>query len=138
MFSRKSGKGRSSKTPTAKAVEVFNSVHIVAERVGPVLCVRVVDEHITERESGILYDETEALIDERCTAIVLDLASVGMLASAGIGAVVKLHKRMGERKGMLAVCGLSTELTELFKLTRMDRLLMVKPDRDAAIAALSS
>ena len=102
------------------------------------LCVRVVDEHITERESGILYDETEALIDERCTAIVLDLASVGMLASAGIGAVVKLHKRMGERKGMLAVCGLSTELTELFKLTRMDRLLMVKPDRDAAIAALSS
>lgn len=136
MFSRRSNRGKPSSSETANRERVFSSVHVVADRVGPVLCVRVADENITEREAGILYDETEALIDERCTAIVLDLVEVTLLASAGIGTLVRLHKRIGERKGTLAVCSLSHELAEVFKLTRMDRLFDVHQDREAALAAL--
>lgn len=139
MFSRKGGKSKQSKSGEVPAPKpVFSSVHIEAERVGPVLCVLIKDEHITEREAGILYDETDAQIDDRCTAIVLDFSQVMMLASAGIGTLVRLHKRIGERKGTLAVCAMSEELAELFKLTRMDKLITVKPDRASALAGLMS
>ena len=138
MFSRKSGKlNRTKPVVSQDATPVFSSVHVDVERIGPALYVLVKDEHITEREAGILYDETDAQIDERCTAIVLDFSQVTMLASAGIGTLVRLHKRIGERKGSLAVCAMSEDLAELFKLTRMDKLITVKPDRVTALAGLT-
>lgn len=137
MFSRLTGKGKGEQPrDIPDAQRVFASTHITADTVGPVLCVFVVGETMSEREAGILFDETDAQINDRCTSIVVDLSSVTMMSSAGIGALVRIHKRIDERKGQLAVCGLSEELIELFKLTRMDRLFRVAPDRDAAIAVL--
>ncbi len=136
MFSRLTGKSRKDAGQTPQIERVFESVHTTADRVGPILCMTCIDESISEREAGILFDETDALIDDRCTGIVVDLQNVMMLTSAGIGALVRLHKRIGERKGRLAVCSLSAELAELFKLTRMDKLLVVAQDRESALAAM--
>ena len=135
MFSKFTGKNKKS-AATEPAERVFESVHTVADRIGPVLCMTCVEEAITEREAGIIYDETDALIDDRCTGIVVDLGNVMVLTSAGIGALVRMHKRINERKGKLAVCSLSDELLELFKLTRMDKLFVVAADRGAAVAEL--
>lgn len=136
MFSKFSGKTKKPKGGMPESERVFESVHLTADRVGPVLCVTVLGESITEREAGILYDETEAQVDERCTAIVVDLGHVMVMTSAGIGTLVRVHKRISERKGSLVVCGLSEELVELFKLTRMDKLFAVAGNRDDACAGL--
>jgi anti-anti-sigma factor len=136
VFSRLTGKSKKPKGPAEAAERVFESVHTTADRIGPVLCVTLIEEAVTEREAGIIYDETENLIDDRCSGIVVDLGNVMVLTSAGIGALVRLHKRIGERKGRLAVCSMSDELAELFKLTRMDKLFVVAADRDGAVTAL--
>ena len=138
MFSRLSGKNKKPGVDLASAERVFESVHITADRVGTALCVSIADEHVTEREAGIIYDESVAQLDDRCTGIVLDFSNVEMLASAGIGTLVRLHKRMKERKGQVALCGLSSELKELLKLTRMDKLLTVCDDKPSAVAAVVS
>ena len=136
MFSRFSGKTKKPGCEDLEVQRVFESVHLIADRIGSVLCVTVVGENISERESGILYDETDSQIDERCSAIVVDLRNVMMITSAGIGTLVRIHKRIAERKGTLTVCGLSEELAELFKLTRMDKLFSVSENRDSAIDGL--
>lgn len=136
MFSKFSGKSKKKAGGTPTPERVFESVHLTADRVGPVLCVTVIGEHITERESGILYDETDAQIDDRCNAIVFDLQHVTVMTSAGIGTLVRVHKRISERKGSLVVCGLNDDLVELFKLTRMDKLFTVAKDREGACAGL--
>jgi anti-sigma B factor antagonist len=117
---------------------VFESHHIEATLVSTAVVVLVRCENVSEREATILYEETEQLLDDRMVHIVVDLRHVEVLTSAGIGALVKLHKRAEGRGGTLAVCSLNKELTDLFKLTRMDRLFALVPDRAAALAAVGS
>ena len=116
--------------------QVFESHHISADRGGALLCVTVRCEGVSDREAGIVFSEADALLDDRCTGLVVDLGHVMVLTSAGIGTLVRLHKRMEERKGRLAVCSLNEELTELFKLTRIDRLFLLADDRDSALRVL--
>jgi anti-anti-sigma factor len=131
MFRKDDGGGES-----PEAVRAFESQHLVADRVGPILCVTVLCEAVSDREAHILYNETDGAIDDRCSNILVDLSKVGVLTSAGIGALVRLHKRIEERKGKLAVCALNPELAELFRLTRMDRLFVMAENRERALQDL--
>lgn len=116
-----------------ECVRVFESHHIEADRVGPALCVTVRCESVTDREASIIANETEGLIDGSFRSLVMDLTHVGVLTSAGIGTLVRTHKAMEGHKGRLVVCSLSEELDELFRLTRLDRLFTIAPDRAHAL-----
>lgn len=127
MF-RKEGEGGE-----AESVRVFESHHLQAERVGPALCVTVLCDSVSDREASIISNETEGLIDGTFRSLVMDLRHVGVLTSAGIGTLVRTHKAMEGHKGRLVVCSLSEELDELFRLTRLDRLFTIAPDRAHAL-----
>ena len=101
------------------------------DRAGGLLRVTVLCGRVSEREADILLGEIEPLLDG-AVSLIVDLGHVGVLSSAGIGMLVRLHKHAQKRGGRLAVCALNSELDELFKITRMDRLFLVAPDRDAA------
>lgn len=139
VFSRLGGKHRKEdEGGEAERVRVFESLHLRADRVGSALCVTVLCESVTEREAMILTNEVDPLLSADRPALVVDLGLVGVLTSAGIGALVRLHKRMEEVKGKMAVCGLNPDLAELFRLTRMDRLFLVVDSREQALARLGS
>lgn len=135
MFSKRSKK---SITPAGTHERVFDSLHMSADRVGPVLCVTCLDEAITERESGIITNETEPLLDPSCKAIIVDLHRVALLSSAGIGMLVRLHKHITSQNGSFLVCSLNDDLAELFKMTRMHKLFQIEPDRETAIRAATT
>lgn len=139
VFSRLGGKFRKTdEDGESDHVRVFESHHLRADRVASTLCVTVLCESVTEREAMILTNETDPLLAPDRPALVVDLGLVGVLTSAGIGALVRLHKRMDELKGKMAVCGLNPDLAELFRLTRMDRLFLVVETREQALARLGS
>ena len=86
----------------------------------------VLTEQVTERESKLLLDEIAQATDESGSArLVLDMKHVGVLASAGIGLLVQVHKRLKASGGALAVYGLSEDISQLLKLTRMDKLFTI-------------
>jgi len=64
--------------------------------------------------------------------IVLDFTPVQYLASQAIGIVVNLHKKTAAKGGKLMVCGLSPQLLQLLKITRMDRVLKIVKDQKEA------
>lgn len=117
--------------PDKQWERTHQSHHTEADRAGVLLRVTVLCEHVSEREAGLLFNEIEPMLDG-VESLIVDLGHVGVLTSDGIGMLVRLHKRVGERGGRLAVCALNDELAELFKITRMDRLFLVAPDRPAA------
>ncbi len=105
-----------------------------------------------EREQGIVVVKPKArrldasrapafraemlqLVQQGESRIVLDLADVDFIDSSGLGALVSVLKALGAR-GSLAVCGAGTSVVNLLKLTRMDRVFTVVPDRHAAAARL--
>ena len=68
--------------------------------------------------------------------LILDLSQVDYMSSAGLGTVVWLGKRMRESKQPFALAGLRDRVAHVFKLSGLDRILPVYPDRAGADAAV--
>ena len=97
---------------------------------------RIKFEKLTEREAPIIVDEITADAPGGRWKIALDLTDVTFVASAGIGAIVTLHKQCKANGGKLAVYGVSEDILQLLKLTRLNKLFTIAKDKDAALKAL--
>ncbi|WP_172327412.1 STAS domain-containing protein [Mangrovicoccus sp. HB161399] len=92
-------------------------------------------ERLTAANATAFKEEVLALIDQKQDKLVIDLSDVSFLDSSGIGAMVGLLKRLGNR-GEIVVCSLSSGVQQMFKITRMDRVFSSYSDANAAIAAI--
>lgn len=63
---------------------------------------------------------------------VLDLSRVEYMGSAMLGVLVNLRQRVNESHGRLVLCGMSAELTEIFRTCCLDRLFTVARHLDQA------
>ncbi|MGA0540514.1 STAS domain-containing protein [Neotabrizicola sp. VNH66] len=77
------------------------------------------------------------LVEAGHNLLVIDFAPVSFVDSSGVGALVGLLKRVGNR-GEIALCGLNESVLQLFRITRMDRVFSLQPDTARAISALQS
>jgi len=75
------------------------------------------------------------LVDEEdCRLIILDFEKVQYISSQAIGIVLNMNKKMSSLKhSKLILCGVGPKLMELIKITRLDRILMIKPTQKEAI-----
>lgn len=75
------------------------------------------------------------LVDEQDKRkIVLDMEKVQYLSSQAIGVVLTLYKKLGALKNSkLILCGVGPKLAELLKITRLDRMLVIKPTQKEAV-----
>jgi len=79
------------------------------------------------------------LVDEEDKRLViLDFSKVEFLSSQAIGIVIGLHRRLATLPhSKLLLCGVNGKLVELLKITRLDRVLTVKPSQKEAINSLA-
>ena len=101
------------------------------------LVAQVAVEKVGSREAQVIENELRAAAPNRKWKIVIDLASVTLLASMGLGMLVSLHKACAQNSGKLVICGLRPELLNLLKITHLERVLKIVPDKDAAVKALA-
>jgi anti-sigma B factor antagonist len=66
--------------------------------------------------------------------IVLDFEKVQYLSSQAIGIILTMNKKLSQlQHSKLVLCGIGPRLQELLKITRLDRLLTVKPSQKEAV-----
>lgn len=66
--------------------------------------------------------------------IAVDFGRVEFISSRAIGVLIQLHKKTAAlRGGLLVVCNLSPRLLELLKITRLDKVLTIKPSQTEAM-----
>ena len=84
-----------------------------------------------ERIANAIYP----LIDEQDKRmIVLDFAAVQYLSSQAIGILLTINRKLtGVPRSKLVLCGVSDKLMQLLKITRLDRVLTIKPTQREAI-----
>jgi len=75
------------------------------------------------------------LVDEEDRRrIVLDFEKVQYLSSQAIGIVLTMNKKLSQLKNSkLVLCGIGPKLAELLKITRLDRVLTIKPSQREAV-----
>lgn len=66
--------------------------------------------------------------------MVLDFTRVTYVSSRAIGILVNMHNKIKALpKGLLVLCGVGPRVAELLKITRLDRLLTLRPTQRDAI-----
>lgn len=65
----------------------------------------------------------DALVEEKRKNITVDLSSLRLIDSSGVGALVALYKRTRAHGGKVVVTGLRDQPLAIFKLLRLDKVL---------------
>ncbi|QBY01235.1 anti-sigma factor antagonist [Rhodophyticola sp. CCM32] len=92
-------------------------------------------ERLTAVNATQFKEQVVALVDSGKARLIIDMSGVSFVDSAGLGALVGVLKRIGNR-GDIVVCSLADGVRQMFELTRMNRIFAEYPDRMAAVAAL--
>ena len=81
-----------------------------------------------------LRAELHAATEGDARLVVVDLADVTFIDSAGLGALVGAHRRMLEADGTLRVVRPPDLVARAFELTGLDEVLDLRDDREHALA----
>jgi anti-sigma B factor antagonist len=86
----------------------------------------------------LLKDTLKQIIDGGSAHVVVDLADVPFIDSAGLSALVfglKLARRAG---GDLMLAGVQPQTLTVLSLTMLDKVFTICPNREAALASLAT
>ena len=90
--------------------------------------------------SGFLDERCEqakidfaALIEDSPERIVVNMTQVTYLSSAGIALLVTVHSRCRKKGLLLSLAGLTPDSRELFRVTRLDKVLYIHDALEDAI-----
>ena len=74
--------------------------------------------------------------EHRGDRLVLDLAGLEYISSAGLRVLMLASRDVKSREGTLTVCGLQPIVREIFEISRFNVVFHVLPDRNAALTEL--
>jgi len=73
----------------------------------------------------------------RPSAMIFDFAGVKFFSSQVLGLLLEARARLQPQQGRVAVSTLTPQLERVFRITNLDKLFPLHPDRAAAIQNLS-
>ncbi|UCG58145.1 MAG: STAS domain-containing protein [Phycisphaerales bacterium] len=69
--------------------------------------------------------------------LVLDFRNVRFLSSSVLGLLIRVSRKIAERKGSLRLCGIHPKIYEIFKITRLTKVFDIYEDVGSATKNLS-
>lgn len=85
-----------------------------------------------------LNNRLRLLIDGGCRAIVVDLARLDHMTSAGLRCLLRIEKQAQETAGTLVICGLQGLTLELFEVAGFLDMFVIAATREEAIMRATS
>ncbi|MFT3775137.1 MAG: STAS domain-containing protein [Minicystis sp.] len=67
----------------------------------------------------------DQLVNERRKSVTLELSSLRLIDSSGVGVIVSLFKRIRANGGQVKIVGLRDQPRAIFRLLRLDRVFPV-------------
>jgi anti-anti-sigma factor len=93
---------------------------------------RILDEVKLEQVSNDLMEMLNKTTEER---VIIDFRNVKFMSSSFLGKLIQLHKKTVEFKVKLKLCSIDSEIRQVFKITKLDKLFDIEADEAAARAA---
>jgi anti-sigma B factor antagonist len=98
--------------------------HIIAVS-GATLAVKL-EGKIYAHDAGIFRADVLEKIENGLNDVVVDLSKLAYIDSTGLGVIITIHKRLKEKGGKLLITGVQGLPAELFKRTRLDKVLSIE------------
>lgn len=93
---------------------------------------QIIEERFDAKLAPEFRSEIETLIPDMSANLVLDIQNVKFMDSSGLGAVMGVYKLLRDKN--ISVANAQRPVLDLFKLTRMDRLIKTYESVDEALA----
>lgn len=78
-----------------------------------------------------------ALVQERRLQVIVDLSSLEVIDSSGVGALVSLFKRIRSLHGDVKITGLTGQPLEIFRLLNLDKAFDIAVNQQEAVDKFS-
>jgi anti-sigma B factor antagonist len=107
--------------------------------IGAVTQVEFIDRNILD-ESNIqeIADEIAAIVDDTVTPkLLICFGNVEHLSSAALGALITLNNRVKGKDGQMCLAEIHSQIREVFRITKLDKIFPIFDDVESARAALA-
>lgn len=81
-------------------------------------------------------DQLKQLVSERPVGIIVDMAGVELIDSAGVGSVITVISSARAQGVPLRIAGCKEKIRHVFDLTQVTQLVEMLPDVETAVASL--
>lgn len=107
-------------------------------KLGTLSVVQFTDRKILDELSiQEINEELMSLVDKNDGArLLLSFSNVDHLASAALGMLISLNKRVKEKKGLLKLSDIKPQIYEIFKITRLNKMFDIHDTLEQARASL--
>jgi anti-sigma B factor antagonist len=105
------------------------------EQYGDALVVKLLDSRFDASAAPFVKERIGTLISNGHLRIALDISEVEFIDSSGLSAAVWALQRLGD-DGELVIGGARGTVMSIFRLTRLDKVFRIFPDKEMAVAAL--
>jgi anti-sigma B factor antagonist len=113
------------------------SSHLKIKRAGNVSMVEFADRKILEELSiQEIGEELRRLAESEPGArLLLNFENVDHLASAALGMLITLHKKIQEQNGLLKLSNINRQIFQVFRITRLNRVFDIHDTAEQALAS---
>jgi anti-sigma B factor antagonist len=108
-------------------------MHFVEQQFDDVYVLSIKGKLTDSPETDELHARIESFLNRQIKKIVIDLKHVNLLASAGIGALMRCLTTVRNAGGELKFAGLSDKVRSIFAITRLNGVLPVYDTVNAAV-----
>lgn len=98
---------------------------------GDVLIIRA-DGGLNGDTIGQFMTEIEQLVDAGLKRIIVDCEHLEFISSAGLAALMRLHKKMATHGGDVKVAAVRKLIVQVFEVTHLSSVFDIYPDVNAA------
>ena len=98
--------------------------------------IKILPQEIDLAQVGGIRKEFQGIPDGGKKNIVIDLENLHFIDSAGIGWLISVHQQNKKKLINVGFIKVKKELTDIFALTSIDKLLKIYPDYDTFMAAV--
>lgn len=94
------------------------------------------EKNLTSHNSSDLKSEIAILVAEGYNSILLNLSEIDFMDSSGLGALLNADRTTKENNGFLVIYGLNENNSNLIRIAKLDKVLIIAPTQKEAIDLL--
>ena len=94
------------------------------------------EKNLTSHNSSDLKSEIAILVAEGYSSILLNLTELDFMDSSGLGALLNADRTTKENQGFLVIYGLNENNSNLIRIAKLDKVLLIAPTQKEAIDLL--
>lgn len=90
---------------------------------------RLIEDSVLEALERDVLELVDKSSEER---VIIDFSRVEFMSSSMLGKLVKINKKCKEYKAKLKLAGLTDEIKQVFKITKLDKVFSIEKDLASA------